>query len=708
MPKATKPEGINALLEIGCEEIPARFMPGFLKDLQEKAEAKLRAQRINFLKIETFGTYRRLTLFIHGIAARQQNLSEEVKGPPAERAFDPAGKPTQAALGFAKSQGVTPQDLSVKPVGNKNYVFASIKLKGKPAKDVLADVFPEIISSLYQPLAMRWGEVEFKFIRPIHWLAALCGKKIVNFELAGIKSSDRTSGHRYSKPKPGSRKLIANLSKYKSLLHELGVLVDQKERKEQIRQRVKAAAEKVGYRVLLEEDLLDEVTYLVENPIPYVGSINKDFLKIPQDVLITSMKKNQKYFPLVNKEGKLQAKFVVVTDGCKNQAVVEGNEKVLSARLSDAKFFFEEDQKLPLIVRAADLERIGFFENLGSLSQKVERIEQLSTWIGKKLGVDETGVKIIQRIAQLCKADLATKMVYEFPQLQGTMGREYALIAGEDPKVATGIFEHYLPRHADDELPSSTEGTAVALADRIDTLVGTFSVGAIPTGSVDPYGLRRAANGIIHIILEKKVDLLLDEVVKNSYKLYEPIFQSVLLKKGETGYQDFMKIKRKILGFIAARLKPFLLEKGMRYDAVDAVLFNFNDILDVVGKTKILNQALHEDWFSGIVTSADRVSRIAKDAPREDILEHDLAEKEEKELFSHFMKINWEVGEAINRQDWAQALKSLSVLTKPIEIFFDKILVMHKEERLKLNRLALLKSIEKLYLSVADFRRIVL
>jgi glycyl-tRNA synthetase beta chain len=700
---------LNALLEIGCEEIPARFMPGFLADLKKKAEEKIRAQRIGFSSVQTLGTYRRLTLFIENIAKKQEDLSEEVKGPPAEIAFDASGKPTQAAVGFAKSQKISLDALTVRTIGTKNYVFAKVVRKGKPTEKVLCSLFPEIISSLYQPLSMRWGEVDFKFIRPIHWIVALCGKKIVKFELAGIGSGDKTYGHRHQKLKNQISKIKnADLLLYKKLLLKLGVIVDQDERKELIRKKVSAVAKKANASALIEEDLLDEVTFLVENPVAYLGKFNQEFLNIPQEVLITSMKKNQKYFPMLDKAGKLVAKFIVVTDSCKYPGVVFGNQKVLSARLSDAKFFFDEDKKLPLKVRVPDLERVGFFKKLGSMYHKVERLTKLSESMGKYLGLDEDGIKVSRRVAELCKADLTTKMVYEFPELQGTMGREYSLLSGEDARVAQGIFEHYLPRYAEDELPQSMEGTVVALADRVDSLVGCFSVGAIPTGSEDPYGLRRAAHGIIRIILEKKLDLLLDEVIDHSYKLYERVFLAYLFEKGETGYQDFAKIKNQILDFMAGRLKPLLISKGIRYDIVDAVLADFNDILDSEEKARVLNRLVSEDFFPGIVMSMDRSSRIAKEVPREEIMEADMAEKEEKELYEIYMKVNWEVGEAINIEDWEKALRSLAKLTEPIETFFEKVLVMHEDEKLKMNRLALLKSLEKLYLRVADFRRIVI
>ena len=690
---------MKALLELGCEEIPARFMPGFLKDLKEKAEEGLKREGLSYSRIETLGTFRRLALLIDGLPKKQDDLSLDAKGPPARVAYDPSGNPTKAAIGFAKSQGVGVENLEVRD----NYVYAKVEKKGKSTEKVLAALFPEIIGAIYQPLAMRWGNVDYKFIRPIHWIVALCGSKVVKFELAGIKAGNKTRGHRYSgssKSQASKYKQIINpnVQNYKQTLRKIGVIVDQEERKELIRKMVAAEAKKAKAEALIEADLLEEVTFLVENPIAYTGSFKKEFLDIPQEVLITSMKKNQKYFPMVDKAGKLVAKFVVVTDGCKSKTVVDGNEKVLSARLSDAKFFFEEDKKQPLKLRIPDLERVGFFERLGNMAEKSGRIAKLGEWLGKRMGFSDGELKVAQRTAELCKADLTTRMVYEFPELQGIIGKQYALLSGESSSVAQGILEHYLPRHAEDALPKSRTGMAIALADRVDSLVGCFAVGAIPTGSVDPYGLRRAAHGIIRITIEKEIDILMDEVIDHSYRFYKPLL-------GEENHLP--RIKQQILGFIAARLKPVLLDRGIRYDIVDAVLTDCNDILDCSVKAGALQEHASEKWFPGVVKSAERVSKIIKGAPREEVIEADLAEKEEKDLFSLYMKVNWEVGEAIKAEKWGTALAALAKLTDPLEVFFDKILVMHKDERLKVNRLALLKSLEKLYLQIADFRKIV-
>jgi glycyl-tRNA synthetase beta chain len=692
----------NALLEIGCEEIPARFMPEFLKDLKQKAEEKLKREQLAFTEVKTLGTYRRLTLYIEGLPAKQNDQTNDVKGPSAEIAFDPTGKPTQAAIGFAGSQKVDVASLTVRTVNNRNYVYAKVVRKGKTTSDVLKTLFPEIITTLYQPLAMRWGNLDFKFIRPIHSIVAMFGNKVVKFELAGIKSSNKTFGHRYQPRITNYVLRVTDLLLYKDLLAKAGVIVDQDERKEMIKKAVEAAARKAGAEALIGADLLSEVTFLVENPKIYVGKFKQDFINIPQEVLITSMKKNQKYFPLVDDKGKLLPRFAVVTDNCPNPKVALGNEKVLSARLSDARFFFEEDSKTPLKLRVADLEKVAFLEKLGTIHDKSERLMKLADWLGKKAGADEEQIKTAKRIAELCKADLTTKMVFEFPELQGTMGREYALLSGEDKPVALGIYEHYLPRFAEDSLPQSTEGTLVALADRLDSVVGAFSAGYLPTGSEDPYGLRRAVHGIIRLVLEKKLDFGLEEAIIYAHKLYEPIF------KGASGYQDLLGIRKNITEFFMGRLRPLLLERGIRYDVADAALYGFNDILDTVEKAMSLNHLVAEPWLTGVVASADRLSRLAGSPPREQVLEHDLTDPTEKELYELYLKINWSVAELVKKEKWAAAAQELAKLTDPIEHFFDKVLVMHEDLRLRVNRLALLKSLEKLYLSVADFRKIVI
>ena len=682
-------KGNNVLLEVGCEEIPARFMPALLADLKKKTEEKLREARLSYLRIDTLGTLKRLVLYVEGLADKQPDEVLEVKGPPAE-----AGQ--GAAQGFAKKYGVNVKELRVRTEGDRNYLVATVKKKGLAAEKVLSSLLPEIICSLYLPLSMRWGDLDFKFIRPIHWILALYNNKVIRFNLAGIQSSNNTYGHRYHKIKNQKSKvkiLKAEIKEYKSKLLKAGVLVDQNERRAMIKAKVKKAAN----GALVDESLLEEVNYLVEYPEALAGSFDPDFLALPKDVLITSMKKNQKYFPVLDQAGDLTSRFVLIADGVKQKNIKEGNQRVISARLSDAQFFFEEDRKTPLASRIADLKRVEFFEKLGSLYEKTDRLVKLSEFIGRTLKLPPEQLTQIKRIAELSKADLTTQMVFEFPELQGVMGREYARIEGEDRVVAEGIFEHYLPRFAEDKLPQSAPGYVVALADKIDTLVGCFAIGSIPTGSEDPYGLRRQALGIIKIILDKKIDLVLNEIIEHSFKLYRPLLKELL---------DYEKTLRHLREFLGGRLKVLLLEENLPFDAVDAALHNFNDVLEAREIAKVLSRLKGQDWFKGVCATQDRLKRITKGVTREHVIEADLTDPEEKQLHAEYLKVNWDVEEKINAGAYEEAVKGLSHLTDPVEKFFEKVLVMHENERLKLNRLALLKSAEKTFAQVADFTRI--
>ncbi|MFA4905532.1 MAG: glycine--tRNA ligase subunit beta [Candidatus Margulisiibacteriota bacterium] len=678
----------NLLLEVGCEEIPARFMPGLLADLKQKTEEKLSAARLSYLRVETLGTPKRLVLYIEGLAQQQPDEVLEVKGPPAE-----AGE--GAAQGFAKKYGINAKELKVRTEGNRNYLVATVKKKGLAAEKVMTGLLPEIICSLYLPLSMRWGDLDFKFIRPIHTILALHNKKIIRFNLAGIQSSNYTYGHRHKVKSQKSKVKItkADLKEYKSKLLKAGVLVDQNERRALIKAKVKKAA--AG--ALIDERLLEEVNYLVEYPEALVGGFDADFLSLPKDVLITSMKKNQKYFPVLDQTGELASRFVLIADGSKPKNLKDGNQRVLSARLTDARFFFEEDRKRPLHSRIPDLKRVEFFEKLGNLYEKTERLVKLAEFIARNLKAAPEQTAQIKRIAELSKADLTTQMVFEFPELQGVMGREYARIEGEDRVVAEGIFEHYLPRFAEDKLPQSVPGYVVALSDKIDTLVGCFAVGSIPTGSVDPYGLRRQALGVIKIILDKKIDLPLNEIIEQAFRLYRPLLLELT---------DYEKTLRQLREFLEGRLKVILLEENLPFDTVDAALHKFTDVLEAQKVAQALSAIRGESWFKGVCATHDRLKRITKGVTREHVIESDLADAEEKQLHAEYLKVNWDVEEKVNAGAYEEAVKQLARLTEPVEKFFEKVLVMHENERLKLNRLALLRSIEKTFEQVADFTRI--
>jgi glycyl-tRNA synthetase beta chain len=708
----TSPKNLNALLEVGVEEIPARFMSDILEDLKLKAQKEIESSRLKFSSLKTLGTARRLVLYIDGLQAKQNDVEEERKGPPKERAYDKDGNPTQAAKGFANSLGLKVSDLKVKEVGGKEYVFAKFSVKGLPAEKLLSQLFPKILSSLYLPISMKWGSGNHKFIRPIHWIFAACGPQVVNFEFGDIKSSGATFGHRYvSGLKPVKAKLPIDLSSFEKVLEKNGVILDQEKRKKLIKAEVEAAAVKAKGKALIEADLLEEVTYLVENPATAVGGFSQSYLSLPKDILITSMKKNQKYFSVLDSKGGLRPAFIVVTD-CQDtktaQATVVGNERVLAARLADAKFFFDEDMKTSLQSRVDELKKVAFYENLGSIFDKSLRIREIALWIARELKIDEPKKKNIERIAKLCKADLVTKMVFEFTALQGIIGREYALKAGEDKSVAYGISDHYLPRFAGDKLPGETEGALIAIADKLDSIVGCFSLGMIPSGSEDPYALRRQAHGIVEIILGKRLPISLEGAVEKSYKLYEPLFHGQANKKGKTEYKEFSEVKTAVLQFISQRLRGVMLSRGIRYDVADSALSSFSDVIYSYEKAGLIMKHVGTELLKGIVMTSDRIARIAKSAPREQIIETDFVEDGEKSLYDVYMKVNWDVGEAIDSGKNEKALKDLGRLTGPVDEFFEKILVMHKDEKIKLNRLALLKSINRTYQSIADFPKIVI
>ncbi|HTY13021.1 MAG TPA: glycine--tRNA ligase subunit beta [Candidatus Omnitrophota bacterium] len=684
---------VDALMEVGCEEIPARFMNGLLEELKNKTQEKLTENRITYARVRTIGTPRRLTVVIEDISRKQPDSVEELQGPPAEIAFDKENKPTAAAVGFAKKNGIPVTSLKIKNVGGRNYVSATLKKKGGPTDKLLRTLFPQIISSLYLPLAMRWGDREFKFVRPIHWIAALFGEKIVPFELAGIRSSNITRGHRFFRnPKTEIRN--PNIEDYKKVLKRLDVIADQNERKEMVRKEVSSAAKKAGGQALIEDDLLNEVTFLLEKPKAYVGKFNEDFLALPSEVLITSMKKNQKYFPILDAKGKLTSRFVLVTNDCTNKNIVDGNQKVITARLSDAMFFFTEDRKLPLKMRVPDLKRVEYFEKLGNMFDKTERLKKLSVTLARHLKLDEDQCRSVAAAAELSKADLITHMVFEFPELQGVMGREYSIASGETREVGAAIFEHYLPRSADDRLPQTPAGIALSLADKIDSLAGCFSIGKIPTGSEDPYGLRRAAYGIVKIVLDKKLDLMLDEMFDHALNLY-----------AREGVASARVIKQ-LLEFIGGRVKIVLLDEKIPSDVAEAVLSEFNDILEAREMAAALVADRREEWFAGVAATHSRISRIAKGAKREQVIEADLADPEEIELNKLYLSVNWEVSEKVNAGNYKQALLELARLTVPVEAFFKKVLVLCEDERLRANRLALLRSIEKTFLKVADFTKL--
>ena len=623
----------SLLLEIGMEECPARFVGPALADLGRIAVEQLEAHRLAHGSIRTYGTPRRLSVLVEGVVERQEDIAEEVKGPPARVAFDESGAPTRAAQGFAANQGVSVEELVVKETEGGSYVVAVRREPGKPAHEVLPDVLTAIVMSLRFPKSMRWGDGTMRFARPIRWLVGLWGDEVVRFEIEGVVAGRLTRGHRFL----ADREIeLGDADAYVEVLREEGrVLVDTTERKESIRRQIEALAKQVGGELLLDEALLEEVTHLVEWPTALQGSFDPAYLEVPSEILVTTMKEHQKYFPV--RAGSLLPVFIAVRNGDDTSldVVRSGNEKVLSARLADARFFYQEDLKKPLADRVDELKTVLFQERLGTLWEKVERIRQIIRAVGGDYS-EEVRQKA-DRAALLCKADLVTHVVYEFPELQGVMGREYALRSGEDIEVAEAILEHYMPRHAHDELPKGEPGILVSLADKVDTIVGCFAIGLVPTGSADPYGLRRQALGIIRTQLAHRT----------------PIRLGALVDAAAAGYGRVIdrpdEVIAKVLEFFAGRLRHLLIEEGIRHDLVDAVLsLGVNDLVASYERAKALQAVAGTETFDALISGYQRAANLAKKAaPGGNVDPQLLIEEEEKQLWTALDSIRAVVEERV-------------------------------------------------------------
>jgi len=687
------------ILEIGTEEIPARFMDSALEQLAGIASGMLTELRLDRENINSCGTPRRLTLYITGLAETQKEMTEEVKGPAKKAAFDETGAPTRAVEGFARSQGVAVSDLIVKEAGNAEYVFAVKKHTGRPAGEVLPDFCLQVINKLSFPKPQRWGNKEMRFARPIRWLLAMFGGDLVEFELEGLPSGKFTYGHRFlSKGKID----IADAAEYVAKLKQHYVIVDQRERRQMIWDQVQRLAEKEGGRVEPDGELLEEVTYLLEYPTALCGTFARDYLRLPKEVLITPMREHQRYFPVVDAEGKLLDKFITVRNGTDAylDIVREGNEKVLRARLADAEFFYEEDLKAPLAQNVEKLRKIVFQESLGTVYEKVERLISLSEYLaGTAGGSDGETLAAVKRTAFLCKADLVTNMVYEFPELQGIMGREYAGRNGEPAAVAQGIFEHYLPRFAGDILPAATVGRMVSIADKIDTIVGCFAVGIQPTGSQDPYALRRQALGICHIVLDSQLKLSLEQLIDRTYNNYAGKIEAKL---------SLAEVRAEAGEFFKQRLKNIFADRGLRYDVVDAVLAaGYDDFVDTLSRAEALAALRNQDIFGKLLTAYNRVANLAKKAETDQIDPDLLAEDVEKNLYREFAVAREEFQTYLNQGQYRQLLQRFALMQQSIDAFFDGVMVMVEDEQVKNNRLALLKQVAALLEPVADLTKIV-
>jgi len=691
----------SVILEIGTEEIPAQYMENTLKDLDRLVQKHLEDARINYKEIKVYGTPRRLILFIFHINEKQEDIFQKIKGPAHSIAYNKDSLPQKPALMFAQSQGVNVEDLIVEDTEKGQYVFALKSKIGQPTIDILSRIFPKIIMSMQFPKSMRWEEKSLRFIRPIRWILALYGKEIIRFNLDGLKSENITYGHRLLAPK---KIKISSTQEYFKKIEKNYVIIDPQIRENIIRTDIKRIIKEIHGEEIINEKLLKELVYLVEYPNAILGEYDKKYLKLPKDVLTVVMEKHQKYFPVFKNKDELLPLFIVIINNSKEYAskIKEGNENVLRARLEDAKFFYQEDQKTPLEKKVDKLKNVIFQENLGSLFDKTKRLESLCEYIADVLQIEQKEKQDLLRSANLCKADLVTEMVKEFPELQGIMGKEYAVLSNERKEVAEAIFGHYLPRFSGDILPRTKNGMTLAISDKVDNIVGCFLSGLTPTGSQDPYGLRRQTRGKIAIILKHNLKISLKDIIQKSLSLYTVNAPSELKI-------DENEIVSQILNFIKQRVKNIFLEDGISYDVIDAVLAadNNGDIVDIKHRIEAIEEFYHQPIFGKIITSSSRVLNLSKNSEKTEINKLLLREKAELNLYHNYEDIYPRIKKFICNKEYKKTLKLLGDLCEPVDEFFDQVLVMDKDKDIRKNRVALIKKIGILFNQVADLSKIV-
>ncbi|MCR5438191.1 MAG: glycine--tRNA ligase subunit beta [Selenomonas sp.] len=680
----------DLLLEIGTEEVPAHVMPGILAQLKENAEKAFKENRIAFGSVRTIGTPRRTALIVKDLAEKQEDVSSENRGPSVQIAFDADGNPSKAAQGFARGQGVDPKDL----VEKDGYVYAMVHEEGKATAELLQDLLKDLICGLSFPNNMCWADLDFKFIRPLRWIVALLDNEVIPFEVAEVKSGRTSRGHRFLSQGDFE---IADANSYEKACEENFILVDQDKRKAMIREQIEEVAKANGGKAEITEDLLEEVLYLVEYPTALCGKFEDKYLNLPAEAVITPMRDHQRYFPVKAADGSLLPLFITVRNGGKEhlETVQHGNERVLRARLEDAQFFFDEDRKKSLEEHREKLKTVVFQQGLGTMYEKSERLMELAAFIADELGADEKTHKHAKRAAELCKADLVTGMVQEFTELQGIMGREYAKLDGECENVAIAIDEHYMPRFAGDNQPQTEAGRIVSVADKIDTIVGTFSRGKIPTGSQDPFALRRQALGLVHMMIEAKYTLSLSKVVAKAMDLYQ-ITDEAARTKMQNDVADFMRL----------RLKNVL--EDVRYDVVDAVLDNVDDLYAVSLRAEAVAKFVASDAAVANIQAFVRAANLAKKSESAAIDEALFTTDEEKNLYQVYTATASSLDSLVAGRDYTGAIDALTELSAPIDAFFEGVMVMDKDEKVKNNRLGLLKSIDTLVKRVADFSKVVL
>jgi len=682
----------DLLFEIGVEEIPASYVLPALAQLACSLERELTAARLSFESAHTLATPRRMTVIIKGVADAQTSETRTVTGPPAKVAFGDDGAPTKAATGFARSQGIDVAALTV--VGD--YVQVEVTDDGGPAVDVLPRLLAAAADTLTFPKTMKWGP-ERRFARPIRWLVAMLGDEVVDLTYAGVRAGNVTWGLRVWSPGPHE---VAGADAYEELLRNNYVIADHEKRKSMIAEQTLRIAGECGGRLVEDPELLDEVTFLTEYPTIYAGRFDERFLELPRDVVVAAMKGHQRYFAVESDDGTLLPHFLCVVNAPENHhdIIRGGNERVLESRLDDAEFYWREDSGSSLESKVDRLKDVVWLEGVGSLYEKTERLESLAGYVARVVAPDALDTAV--RAARLAKADLVTEMVRdgkEFTELQGIMGREYALKSGERPEVASAIYEHYLPRFAGDTLPKAPAGTILSIADKTDSIVGCFSVGLIPTGSQDPYALRRQAIGLVRIVDEGALPLSLGELVRTAGAGY--------------GVKDraLEELVESVLSFMRLRARTLFIDAGHAYDLVDAVLeASFDSLLGVRPRLTALTHFRAEDDFEGLVIGARRAMNILKGQAPGDFDPGALVEPASHALHEMKLAVAAGVDSAMAGGDFDSAVRELLRLRKPIDSFFDDVMVMVDDPKLKEARLGLLEEVKRLFMRVADFSRVVL
>jgi glycyl-tRNA synthetase beta chain len=680
------------LLEIGTEEIPAGYIEPALHFMKSSMGRKLQELSLSFDAIITAATPRRLTLCVQGLSACQPDRREEVLGPPKKAAFDSDNKPTKAAIGFAKSRGAALEDIRIASTPKGEYLMLVQEHKGEQTAEILSRLLPEFILSIPFPKSMRWGAFRAGFARPIQWLLALFAGNVVDFSINDLSSGNTTRGHRFMAPQEVAVKDFAD---YLAVLRKHYVIADIEQRRGIVDSEVTKAASEAGGQIVADSDLLDTITNLVEFPVGVKGSFDDKFLALPPEVLITSMRVHQKYFTVADPGGNPMPNFVAVNNTKIEDMTMAaaGHERVLRARLEDALFFFKEDKQRKLEEILQDLAGVVFQAQLGSMLEKTERLEKLTAFLCKKNAPDLLATAV--RAARLAKADLVTNMVGEFPTLQGVMGKYYALHEGETAEVAEAIQDHYLPVRADSALPENIAGALVGIADRLDTIAGCFGIGKVPTGTTDPYGLRRHALALLHIIAARSLSLSLPECISEALRLY-----------GDKLTEDRQKTAKAMLDFIRGRYMNDLIAKGIAQEAVEAVVStSFDDIVDCRKRIDALLSISSRETFTLLAGAFKRVINIIKDHADCEVSSHLLKEEAERKLYAVYLEVRNQVEPLVREKGYEQALEKILEMKEPVDAFFATVMVMSEDAQLRKNRLSLLAAIAQLFLRIGDFSK---